>query len=122
MMIMVSRSCSCSRLASHSFCASDGSASESESRMLLEMEGSESTSSSRSEEEAAVSGMTKDEEMEALVMLDEDMSDMAVGFRETGEEAAVCGGPVRYRGALSELAKRVGNGGYGSVYSGIWIW
>lgn len=73
MIIMVSRSCSCSRLASHSRCASDKSVSESESRMLLEMEGSESISSSRSEEERDTSGIMKEEDADGLVMPDEDV-------------------------------------------------
>jgi hypothetical protein len=44
--------------------------------MLLEMEGSESTSSSRSEEavERGMSGMTKEEDVEELIMPDDDMS------------------------------------------------
>ena len=61
--IMVSKSCSCSKLSSHSFCASEYSGSE--SRMLLEMEGRESTSSLS---EAGASGMTKDSD--ELVMVD----------------------------------------------------
>jgi len=79
MMIMVNSSCSCSRLASHSFCASD--ASSSESRILLEMEGRESMSDE--EEEATeeerprgTSGMTKDEAVEALIISDDDSLDM----------------------------------------------
>jgi hypothetical protein len=56
--------------------------------MLLEMEGSESTSSSRSDEavERGMSGMTKEEEVEELIIPDEDMSpdedmlDVGVGF------------------------------------------
>ena len=84
---MVSRSCSCSKLASHSLCASDSSGSE--SRMLLEIDGNESTSSSRSEEDCGAEGSTKDDDTEALDrvdidmpdedMLDADMSDMAGG-------------------------------------------
>jgi hypothetical protein len=56
---MVSISWSCSKLASHSFCASD-SASSSESRMPLEMEGRDSTSSFS--EEAAPSDSINDSE------------------------------------------------------------
>lgn len=70
MMIMVSSNCSCSRLASHSRCASDESASD-ESRMLLEMDGSESTSSSSWSGDSARSATTNDSV--ELVMADDDM-------------------------------------------------
>jgi hypothetical protein len=90
MMIMLSRSCSCSKLASHSFCASDKSASESESRMLLEIDGRESTSSLS---EGAMSGMMKDPD--ELVMVD--MSDMAsVAAFEARNGVDGCAASIRF--------------------------
>ena len=69
---MVSRSCSCSKLSSHSFCASDSSSSESGSRMLLEMDGTDSTSSSSLSDECDMSEMTNDSEVVPSIM---DMTD-----------------------------------------------
>lgn len=69
---MVSKSCSCSKLSSHSFCASEPSSSESGSRMLLEMDGTDSTSSLS--DECDISEMTNDSEVVPSVM---DMIDTA---------------------------------------------
>jgi hypothetical protein len=67
---MASRSWSCSRLASHSLCASDSLLS-SELRTPLEMDGRESTSSLSVD--GALSEMTKDSETDIDEGIEEDM-------------------------------------------------